>query len=284
MKMNPESGRVIARQYRDLRFGVDEAEFVQFLEKAGGAIQAGRAERWLTRDQAAQLLGIDETTVWGLGKNGFLPKREGQVAMFSRADVERVAQRCVFGPEMIRRSVFNQKAQLNRWLKSVGVLPVTSLRDGKGKVYDRAEFEGALHLQPEPLEEVAPEKRQNHRLSQKDKEEAVAAVRSGLTPDHVAKRMGVYHSTVAKWVKELEATGRIRPGGKLEPYANRIAEMIKAGPLRSTYALHAEFMKREQMKVAYTRFSRFIVDLGFVRDPQTRCLQREDPYRTVDQT
>lgn len=71
--------------------------------------------------------------------------------MFSHADLEQVARWYVFGPEIVRRSVFNQKAELNRWLKSVGVLPVVSMRGTQGKVYDRAEFESVLHLQPKPL-------------------------------------------------------------------------------------------------------------------------------------
>lgn len=259
---------------RDWRHAVtvDELELAGFLEKTGRGADAARDDQWLTRDQAAQLLGVDETTVWGLGKNRFLPKREGHVAMFARADVERLAARYVFGPEMIRASVFNQKAQMNRWLKSVGVLPVSALRGDKGKVYDRAQFEAALHVQPGPPGERVV--RDRHRISQKDKEEAVASVKSGLTPHHVAQRMGVYHSTVARWVKEFDETGRIRPAGKFEPYADAIAAMIEAEPGRSTHALWKEFNKTNGLDVAYTSFSGFIAELGYERDPKSNRLQK----------
>jgi transposase-like protein len=261
---------------RDWRYAVtvDEAELGRFLDRVAGVGDPCGNEPWLTRDQAAQLLGVDETIVWGLGKHGFLTKREGHVAMFSRAEVERVASRYIFGPEMIRRSIFGQGAQLNRWLKSVGVLPVATLRGKNAKVYDRVQFESVLHLQPKPLDEVVIQPRQKYRIPQKDKEQAIAAVRSGLTPHHVGQRMGVNPTTVARWVKEFEATGRIQPAGKLDPYATRIAQMIEASPARSTHALHLEFMKREQLKVAYTRFSSFIAELGYGRDPKSNRLQK----------
>jgi len=194
--------------------------------------------------------------------------------MFSRAEVERVASRYIFGPEMIRRSVFGQGAQLNRWLKSVGVLPVATLRGKNAKMYDRVQFDSVLHLQPKPLDEVVIQPRQKYRIPQKDKEQAIAAVRSGLTPHHVGQRMGVNPTTVARWVKEFEASGRIQPAGKLDPYADAIVVMIEASPTHSTYRLHVQFMEREKVKVGYTRFAQFIVELGFSRDPATNRLQR----------
>src|SRR4029079_16676951 len=80
---------------RDWRYAVtvDEAEFGRFPDRVAGAGDPCGNEPWLTRDQTAQLLGVDETIVWGLGKQEFLTKREGHVAMFSRAGVERAARR-----------------------------------------------------------------------------------------------------------------------------------------------------------------------------------------------
>lgn len=262
---------------RDWRHAVtvDQAKLEDFLGKAAGRVASCAPETWLTRDQAAQILGVDETIVWGLGRQGFLSKRDGHAAMFSRNEVERVVRQYIFGPEMIRRSCFNQIAQLNRWLKSVGVLPLASLRGGNAKVYDRVQFESVLHLQPNPLGEIVIEPRPKHRITLQEKQKAIEAVRTGLTPHHVARRMGVWHTTVSKWVKEFEQTGLVRPAGKLDPYAERIVEMIAQEPARSTNALHKEFMEREQMKVAYTRFSKFIAELGFARDPETNRLRRK---------
>ncbi|MET4291874.1 transposase [Bradyrhizobium sp. LB8.2] len=120
-----------------------------------------------------------------------------------------------------------------------------------------------------------------HRVPQKDKLLAVEAVKSGLTPHHVGKRMCVYHSTVAKWFKEFEKTGQVAPAGKLDPYAERISAMIAEDPSRSTNSLHTEFIKREQVKVAYTRFSKFISELGFVRDSTTKLMERESSHSTA---
>ncbi|WP_370108044.1 helix-turn-helix domain-containing protein [Bradyrhizobium yuanmingense] len=261
---------------RDWRYAVtvDKAELGLFLERVGGPADPGGKEPWLTRDQAAQLLGVDETIVWLLGKQGFLTKREGHFAMFSRAEVKQVASRYVFGPEMIRRSVFGQGAQLNRWLNSVGVQPVATLRGKSAKVYDRLQFESVLHLQPKPLDEVVMQPRQKHRISTLDKEQAIAAVRSGLTPHHVGQRMGLYHSTVARWVKEFDETGRLRPAGKFEPYVDAIIAMIEADPAHSTHALWKKFNKTNGLAVAYTSFSAFIAEIGFSRDPATKRLLR----------
>jgi|1186.fasta_scaffold55699_4 hypothetical protein len=79
-------------------------------------------------------------------------------------------------------------------------------------------------------------------------------------------------------VKEFEQTGHVRPAGKLDPYAERIVEMIAQEPARSTNGLHKDFMEREQMKVAYSRFSKFIAELGFARRPETNRLPTEERF------
>ncbi|UWU82953.1 hypothetical protein N2605_25660 [Bradyrhizobium yuanmingense] len=60
-------------------------------------------------------------------------------------------------------------------------------------------------------------------------------VKSGLTPHHVAQRMGVYHRVDGE--TEFDVTARVRPAGKFEPYADAIVSMIEADTARSTHAL-----------------------------------------------
>lgn len=86
---------------------------------------------------------------------------------------------------------------------------------------------------------------EKHRISQRDKEEAVAAVKSGLTPHHIAQRMGVYHTTVGRWVKAYGETSEARPAGKFEPYVDAIVPMIEADPTRRTHALWKDFKKAQ---------------------------------------
>ena len=50
--------------------------------------------------------------------------------------------------------------------------------------------------------------------------------------------------------------------------------MIEADPARSTNALWADFKKSERIEVAYTKFSSFIAEIGFSRDPETKRFQR----------
>jgi transposase-like protein len=151
-----------------------------------------------------------------------------------------------------------------------------SLGDTQGKVYDRARLEAVLHRQSSPLAEVAIEPRRRHRVSQEEKLRAVESVKGGLTPHHVGKRIGVWHTTVSKWVKEFERSGGIPPARKLDPYRQRIVEMIEEEPSLSILALHKAFRAREKFNVAYSRFSQFIAELGYVRDPQTGRLRRQN--------
>jgi hypothetical protein len=253
---------------------VDQSELESFLEQATRPATAGAQEAWLTRDQAAQMLGTDETVVWAMGRDGILPKRKGQVAMFARADVEAAAKRWIFGQEMSARTAFGNGRERNAWLRSIRIMPEFTLRDGRVSVYSRTQVEAALAVQPPRHDEVERPVRAGARVAADLKRQAIEAARSGLAAHYVGKRLGINHKSIIGWAQHFEKTGRIEPAGKLDPYADTIIAMIEADPARSTYALHRKFMEREKMNVAYTCFSSFITELGFVREPTTKKLQR----------
>jgi hypothetical protein len=179
------------------------------------------------------MLGIEETAVWALAKEGILPRRHGDFAMFARQDVEAAARLYIFGPEMLDRSVFKIGHELNRWLKSREVEPTFAVRNGQCLVYDRARFEAVLAFQPKPLDEISVPTRKKRRVPADEKQRAVEAVKSGLTPHHVALRMGVDHTAVAKWVRYFDETGKIQPAAKLDPYEEYITEKIELNPWRT---------------------------------------------------
>jgi transposase-like protein len=239
-----------------------------------GPDEAGGSDPWLTRDAAAQVLGTDETTVWAMGREGVLPKRAGDFAMFARADVEAAARQYIFGPEMLQRSTFDDGRQLNAWLRSIGIELALVLRGGQISAFPREAFEAAIRLQPKAPEEDSPPPRERRRVSPADKQRAIEAVTSGLSTYYVGKRMGIHHKSIAKWVKHFRETGKIEPAGKLDPHAGRIAAMIEADPSRSTYALWADFKENGGIDVAYTSFARFVAEIGFARDPATNRLER----------
>ncbi|ABE62190.1 conserved hypothetical protein [Nitrobacter hamburgensis X14] len=263
----------ISKFGRDWRRAV--AVELNSLPEAADHRRQTHANRWLTRDEAAQILGTDETTVWALAKNGLLPKRTGDgTAMFARLDVEAAANRYVFGSEMRQRSVFRIGHELNRWLKTQDVHPEFTLRDGRMPVYLREKFEAALPLQPKSFAEIVVPQREQRRVDSSEKKHAVKAVISGLTPHHVAVRMGVHHKTVARWVKHYEETGEIATAGKLDPFADEIVALVAEDSSRSTNDIWKRFNSSQQMSVAYKTFSAFLTQLGISRDKATNRLHR----------
>lgn len=252
----------IKKDWRTCVAPVDPDAFHELIV-SHGVKRVGAPDEWLTRNQASHILKIEETGAWALAKAGLMPKRKGVHAMFRRADVEAAARKYVFVAEMIDRTVFNIGHELGRWLKSVGVLPVQTLHEGRYPIYDRAEFERVLPLQP--AQDTAPPERTARRISSKVKRDAVAAVKSGLAPHHVAKRIGADHTAVARWVAYADKHGDVQPAIKLEPFEADIRAIIDADPSISMHALW-HVIKETKVKVGYGSVVRFVNTLGYSKN------------------
>lgn len=89
---------------------------------------------------AATVLGGSIFAVQKLVAHGYLVDRKGAVP-FDRADVEALAERIVFLPEVMRLSGYISQPGVKSWLENAGIGPLFSLKKGGVPVFDRATIE-----------------------------------------------------------------------------------------------------------------------------------------------
>jgi hypothetical protein len=228
---------------------------------------------WVSRSQAAQMLNIAESSVWKVARAGFLPsKREGRSTVYKRSDVATTARKYIFLPEMLERSPFKAAHEVGRWLKSVGIEPLSEWSKSVFPIYDRASFERVLPSMPSALEDVEIQERASLRVSTEVKRKAVEQVKQGLTPYFVSRRLGVSAKAVTEWVAYLDKHGHVQPAGKLEGHEDYIRSAIEADPSVSIHAFWQAF-KKDRVEVGYTIMSKFITDLGYERDAAGRLIK-----------
>jgi transposase len=230
---------------------------------------------WVTRSQAAQMLNVAESSVMKVARAGFLPsKREGRSTVYKRSDVATTAQKYIFLPEMLERSPFKVAHEVGRWLKSVGVEPLSEWSKSVFPIYDRASFERVLPSMPSALEDIEVQERASKRVSTEVKRKAVVQVKKGLTPFFVSRRLGVSAKAVTEWVAYFDEHGDVQPAGKLEGHEDYIRSAIEANPSMSVHAFWQAF-KKDRVEVGYTIMSKFITDLGYERDASGRFVLKQ---------
>jgi hypothetical protein len=230
---------------------------------------------WVTRSHAAQMLNIADSSVWKLAVAGFLAsKRDGRSAVYKRSDVETAARKFIFLPEMLERSPFKVEHEVGRWLRSVGIEPLSEWSKSVFPIYDRAGFERVLHSLPPALESVEIEERATKRVPTDVKRKAVEEVKKGLTPYFVSRRLGVSAKAVNEWVAYFDEHGHVQPAGKLEAHEDYIRSAIAADPSVSIHAFWQAF-KKDKADVGYSIMSKFIADLGYERDGAGRLVRRD---------
>ncbi|MCW2117174.1 MULTISPECIES: hypothetical protein [Bradyrhizobium] len=159
---------------------------------------------WMTRSQAAEMLNITESSVWKVARAGSLAsKREG------RSDVATTVRKYIFLPEMLERSPFNVAHEVSRWLRSVGIEPISEWSKSVFPIYDRASFERVLPSMPPALKEIDLQEKTSKRVSTDVKWKAVEQVKTGLSPYFVSRRLGVSAKAVTEWVAHFDEYGDV---------------------------------------------------------------------------
>ncbi|WFU53612.1 transposase [Bradyrhizobium pachyrhizi] len=229
---------------------------------------------WVTRIQAAEMLNVAESSVWKVARAGFLhSKREGRGTVYRRSDVAAAARKFIFLPEMLERSPFKVEHEVGRWLKSVGIEPLSEWSKSVFPIYGRASFERVVSSLPPAIEDVEIEERAAKRVPTDVRRKAVAEVKTGLSVFFVARRLGVSAKALTAWVAHYNEHGEVPPAGKLDGHEDYIRSAIEADPSVSIHAFWQAF-KKDKVKVGYTIMSKFIADLGYERDAAGRLVRR----------
>ncbi|MCP1968469.1 hypothetical protein [Bradyrhizobium elkanii] len=253
---------------------VDVEDFVT-LVRLEQAKRPAVPSAWMTRSQAAEMLNIAESSVWKVARVGSLAsKREGRSTVYKRSDMATTARKYIFLPEMLERSPFNVAHEVGRWLRSVGIEPISEWSKGVFPIYDRASFERVLPAMPPALEEIDLPKRLLKRVSTGAKRKAVEQVKKGLSPYFISRRLGVSAKAVTKWVAHYDECGDVQPAGKLESHEDYIRSAIEANPFISVHAFWQAF-KNDRVEVSYTIMSKFVADLGYRRNAAGRLVLKQ---------
>jgi Transposase len=263
--------REVGNEWRRMVVPVDFDAFETLvkLEQIRRPVEKGG---WINRTHAAQMLNIADSSVHKLAVSGFLlSKRDGRHALYRRSDVEKATRKFVFLPEMLERSPFKVEHEVGRWLRSVGIEPLSEWTKSVFPIYDRASVERVLPSLPAALEGFEIGERASKRLPTHVKRKAVEEVKKGLTPYSVARRLGVSAKAVYQWVEYFEEHGTVQPAGKLEAHEDYVRSAIAADPSVSIHAFWRAF-KKNKADVGYNIMSKFIADLGYERDGAGRLV------------
>jgi transposase len=217
-------------------------------------------EAWINRDQVMQILGAPTLLITEMCTAGLLNPRPGRGLLFSRAEVEAVAKRYIFGPEMLRRSVFRINHELNRWLQSHGVEP--EFRFKGSPIYDRKKFEASLPLLAPVLEKVEKKERL---YSIEEKKKFIDAVLGGSSIGAVCRMMGGSRRTIAKWVQDYRTNGEIKGNARLDGYEDVLHSILDRNPGLARKEI-VDRLEESGIKVCTSSLYVFMKKLGYFQD------------------
>jgi transposase len=251
-------------------------EFCRVLESAESTPKLARA-KWVSREQVARMLGISNLLlVTAMTEAGLLnPRRLDAALIYRRTEVEAAVKKYIFGPEMLKRTVFSVHHELNRWLSSRGVEPAFRLYQ-KSPIYFRKEFEQALSFQPPLLQKL---NRSGRFYSIEEKRRVIDAVTSGSPIGYVSRHMGCKLSLVTEWVEEYRTSGRIKGSGKLDGYEDTLHSIIKQNPKLVRREIQCR-LEQEGVEVHMGSIFNFMKKLGYFRDSDGNYRRQEQTVGT----
>lgn len=242
-----------------------DPEAFEILVAAERPRRSSRQDAWISRQAAAQMLNVTESSVYKLAASGLLAsKREGLHTIYKHSDVEAAKRKYIFLPEMLERSPFRAEHEVGRWLRTVDMLPVTKWSNGVFPVYERGPFERLLPSMPHALQDIVIAERPTYRVSTDVRRKAVAEVKTGLSCYFVARRLGVSAKALQAWVDHFDKHGEVPKAGKMDGHEERVRSAIEKSPSLSTQQLWLNFRHHE--KVGYTIFCAFVQQIGYKRD------------------
>jgi hypothetical protein len=169
---------------------------------------------------AATVLGGSIFAVQMLVTQGYLKARKGATP-FHRADVEALAKRIVFLPEVMRLSGYISHPGVKSWLENTGIRPLFSLKTGGVPVFDRATIE----------EHVARAEFVPGAHPRWIKRKLLGMVDRGNSVHQASMMCGVSYATGKRWASTAKPHGAVRGNREAYPLATKrkLIDMVEAG-------------------------------------------------------
>jgi hypothetical protein len=164
---------------------------------------------------AAELLSASELVVWRLMQVGKL-KRHVTAPLYSpfkRCEVERLAGKVIFAPEIVQIGSFQTYREASTWLKKAGIAPLLQLKDYGWKVYSRAKVMSGLRKRAGAFRSEPP-----RRVPMAERELVIGGaypiemrrrlldrVRKGSSIRQAAIALRINYVTAVRWVKKARS-------------------------------------------------------------------------------
>jgi transposase len=169
---------------------------------------------------AAAVLGGSIFAVQKLVAHGYLTDRKGPTP-FHRADVEALAKRIVFLPEVMRLSGYISEPGIKSWLKNAGIKPLFSLKKGGVPVFDRGVIEDHV-ARAEFVPGAHP---------RWIKRKLLGIVDRGNSVHQASIMCGVSYATGKRWAAAAKPHGAVRGNREAYPIATKrkLIKVVEAG-------------------------------------------------------
>jgi hypothetical protein len=195
--------------------------------------EAPSSAKWVGKFEAAELLGTNDVAVWRLAKVGKLKQYPDAPANspFKRAEVERLAKKTIFTPEIVRVGRFRTYREASTWLAKQGVSPVLELKKAGWKVYDRANVERALNTRvqqlPKPERKLPPPRPKGILHGTESPEGRAAARQEAQDPTRIgfATAASVLGCSIFA-VQRLVAIGKLIAEATITPFERQHVEAL----------------------------------------------------------
>jgi hypothetical protein len=183
------------------RFAIVEIEELANVLKQLTLASREVSSQWIGNNVAAQLLGTNGPAVWRLSQLGILKRyaRAPAYMPFRRSEVESLARRVIFTPEIVRRGEFVTYRSASTWCREQHIEPLMELKTASWKLYPRPKVERALnrrqhHQPPKPI-------RIGGAYPKEIKVQLLDRVKEGVSVRQAAVACNVSYVTAKTWVR-----------------------------------------------------------------------------------
>jgi transposase len=236
---------------RNIRFSLaveDTASFVAGVQKhLHGAAAGHELPEWIAGSTAAEILQVNEAFLSRLAHAmpDLLPQRGPGYTPYLASDVQTLAAKCIFVPEIARRGEMHPRRAVS-WLRSKGVQPAVALQENRDLGFLRSTVEPLL---TELLGDTAQMKASLAGAGDSVRVRLVAAVAAGAGTKATAEAMGVPYREAKRWVEAWREAGAVAPRkfgyrSKLDDHEGTLRQIVDERPTIKLVEIHEALAER----------------------------------------